>query len=133
MSIDSSAWSLLLHGAVVLVIGNLCGFPFGRAIARRQLEDVQRAWRVAHTGLAAGGAMMIASGAALAVLQPSVIGGWLVTVFLIAGGCSFAIALPITAVTGHRGITMGRSAAARIVFSQSEEAVTGSDRTLWSW
>lgn len=84
MSIDSSAWSLLLHSAVVLVIGNLCGFPFGRAIARRQPKELQRS---------------------------------------------------VAAIIGHRGITMGRPIAARIVFAGNiigpARSLLGSIALLW--
>jgi hypothetical protein len=55
---------LVLHGGVVLFVGNLFGFPLGFAIADGQSAKVIRAWQAAHSAVTAGGVMLIAIGAA---------------------------------------------------------------------
>ena len=50
---------VILHGAIVLLVGLLCGIPFG-SVAARAGDDAARAWRVAHAGGAMLGVMLIA-------------------------------------------------------------------------
>ena len=98
----SPLW-LMLHGGIVLLVGNLAGIPFGRAIVWRRSEEAVRAWRVAHSGLTSGGSSMIAIAAALPHLESSFAPAALV-VPLVASGYGFALALTYGAWSGHRGL-----------------------------
>jgi hypothetical protein len=40
---------LIFHGAVILLVGLLCGAPLGSAVVRGKPEETVRAWRVAHS------------------------------------------------------------------------------------
>lgn len=113
---DSAAVQLLVHGGIVLLIGILCGIPFGRSIARHRPEDALRAWRVAHSSLISGGVMMEVVGLALPVLGAAPMAAWFIAVSLIVSGYAFALALPVGAAWGVRGITMRPPAANRFVF-----------------
>jgi hypothetical protein len=95
---------LLLHGAVILLIGFACGAPMGRAIVRRRSEAVVRAWRVAHSGLVIGGIMLLALAGVTAHLK---LAGWalsLMAIVFIASSYAFAVALPLGAHYGFRGL-----------------------------
>jgi hypothetical protein len=95
---------LILHGAVVLLIGFACGAPMGRSIVRGRPEAVVRAWRVAHSSLVAGGVMLLAVASVTAHLK---LAGWalsLMTISFIASSYAFALALPLGAHYGFRGL-----------------------------
>src|SRR3970282_230745 len=62
---------LIFHGAVVLLVGLLCGAPMGRSIVRGRPESVVRAWRVAHTSLVLGGVLLLALGGIVTYLALS--------------------------------------------------------------
>jgi hypothetical protein len=62
---------MLFHGAIVLFLGYLCGFPLGVGMAENWgIADVHF-WRVAHSGLVVGGVWSIATGAAVRHLSLS--------------------------------------------------------------
>src|SRR3954467_2752370 len=95
---------LLLHGAVILLIGFACGAPMGRSIVRGRPEAVVRAWRVAHSSLVAGGVMFLALAGIAAHLK---LAGWglsLMAIAFIAFRHPFALALPLGAHYGFRGL-----------------------------
>lgn len=95
---------LVFHGAIVLLIGSLCGFPQLAAISRGAREAAVHAWRVAHDALVAGGIMVIAIAAALrhVTLGPRGV-AWLTGALLaLAYGAVVGLALP--ALTGFRGL-----------------------------
>ncbi len=46
---------ILFHGLVVLLVGLLCGVPYGQAITHAWGEEAVRAWRLAHFGLVVTG------------------------------------------------------------------------------
>ena len=95
---------LVFHGAIILLIGSLCGFPQLRAISGGAPEAAVHAWRVAHDALVAGGIMVIAIAAALRYVTLGPRGGaWLVGALLaLAYGAVVGLALP--ALTGLRGL-----------------------------
>jgi hypothetical protein len=103
----SALW-LMLHGGIVLLVGNLAGIPFGRAIVQRRSEEAVRAWRVAHSGLTSGGSAMIAIAAALPHLGRSSLAPAVLIVPLVASGYGFALALTYGAWLGHRGLAPKR-------------------------
>ena len=125
---DAPARHLLFHGTVVLTAGLLCGLPFGRAITRGRPADVVRAWRVAHSVLCLGGALLLAVAAVLAApLGPTTPAGrWLIAGPLIASGYGFAYALPFGAWAGARGLAPGGGLANQIVYSGNLVGAVGS-------
>ena len=94
---------LVFHGAVIFMAANLAGLPFAQAIAGGWGEEAERAWRVAHTGLASAGLMLMVVGA---VLRHVVLGqgaaDTLRRAFLAAGYGSLGLVLG--AAAGVRGL-----------------------------
>jgi hypothetical protein len=101
---DSYCALLLVAGSVVLLISLLAGYPYGKAITGQAAEAKVRAWRLAHSSLALGGATSLAIGAALPWLHA---GGWerpVIAWSFVLSGLAFSIALPYGAWKGHRGL-----------------------------
>lgn len=101
---DSNCALLLLCGSVVLLIGLLAGYPYGKAITSQAPEATIRAWRLAHSSLALGGTTSLAIGAALPWLP---VAGWdrpVIAWSFVLSGLAFSIALPYGAWTGYRGL-----------------------------
>src|SRR5262245_14140678 len=94
---------LLFHGAVVLILGLLCGIPFGAAAARA-LEGAARAWRVAHSGGATLGVMLVAIGATLSRLRLDDLALSTLTWSLVVSGYAFMLGMVLAAVAGTRGL-----------------------------
>ena len=97
----------IFHGAVVLLIGNLCGIPYGDAIGRSLAEDVVRAWRVAHTGGVTGGLTLVALGA---VLHRLTVGKAFLNALvwsLVVGTYCITLGFLMAAFAGVRGINPG--------------------------
>jgi hypothetical protein len=97
----------IFHGAVVLLIGNLCGIPYGGAIGSSLAEDVVRAWRVAHIGGVTGGLFLVALGA---VLHRLTLGEASLKVLVwssVGGTYSITVGFLIAAVAGVRGLNPG--------------------------
>ena len=51
---------ILLHGLIVLLVGALCGVPYGQALTKGWGEEAVRAWRLAHFSLVFGGVWLLA-------------------------------------------------------------------------
>lgn len=95
---------LILHGAIISLIGTLCGIPFGRSIAARKDEAVIRGWRVAHTGILTTGTAIIAMGLAMPHLKgPSSLMTTMMWVTIVSG-YAFAIGLTFGAIMSRRGL-----------------------------
>jgi hypothetical protein len=116
---------LLLHGAVILLIGFACGAPMGRSIVRGRPEAVVRAWRVAHSSLVAGAVMLLAVAGVVAHLK---LGAWalsLMAISFIASSYAFAIALPLGAHYGFRGLTAKPPVLNKVVYLGNILGVAG--------
>lgn len=111
-----AARHLVFHGAIVLLIGLLCGAPYGRAINRDAPAHTVHAWRVAHASLPMGAALMFGAATALPLLAPSAAVAWCIAGLLIASGYSFCLSLPLAALTGHRGLRRDGPGAAQLVY-----------------
>lgn len=123
---NSLAIQLLLHGAIVLLVGLLTGIPYGFAITRKKDDNVVRAWRVAHSGLSMGGTTMIAISAVLSNLKLDLIGGSTLVWAFVVSGYGFCIALPYGAWVGHRGLSVEGSAQNKVVYAGNIVGAIGS-------
>jgi hypothetical protein len=113
----SSARQLVFHGAVVLLIGLICGAPYGRAIRRGSPASVAAAWRLAHASLPMGAALMFGASAVLTDLPMNDGLRWTIAVALIISSYAFCVSLPLAATVGHRGLAPGGPISARLVFA----------------
>lgn len=95
---------LIFHGAVVLLVGLLCGVPMGRSIVRGRAESVVRAWRVAHSSLVLGGVLLLALGGVVTYLSLSPPALAMLVWAFIASSYAFSIVLPLGAHYGYRGL-----------------------------
>jgi hypothetical protein len=118
--------TLVFHGTVLLVIGLAAGWAYGQAIVHHEGERRVSAWRAAHTGLTGGGVLMIAMGAMLGLWSENGTAAGVVTWGLIVSGYAFAVAMPMAAITGHRGFTMRGPAVNWIAFVGHTLGVLGS-------
>jgi hypothetical protein len=117
---------LVLHGAIVLFVALLFGFPFGAALGAGWGDESVRAWRVAHSGVAAVGLTLIAIGAA----RPQLVLGqhgasWLVW-SLAASAYAFTLALLLRGIAGVRGFQPTGSPLNLVVFACNVVGVLGS-------
>jgi hypothetical protein len=116
---------LAFHGAIVLLIGLLCGAPYGKAIKRGDDYTAAR-WRVAHVSLPIGATMMFAVAALLPGFAAPMACNWLITWGLIVSSYAFCVSLPVAGLTGHRGLEAGKTTAAQIVYLGNMLGVIGS-------
>ena len=108
---------LIFHAAVVLLIGLLCGMPYGRAVNRKAPEHIVHSWRVAHLALPLGATLMLAIAAILTPLAVSAGAKWLLAVALIVSSYAFSFALPLAALVGQRGLSSKGPLAAKLVYA----------------
>lgn len=112
---ESSARHLAFHASIVLLIGLLCGIPYGRSILRSAGSDIVHAWRVAHLSLPLGATLMFGvAGILTGFATPAL--GWAITISLVVSAYAFCFALPLAALTGHRGLSSRGPLAARLVY-----------------
>lgn len=84
---------LLFHASIVLLIGLVCGAPYGKAIIKQKSENIIRAWKLAHGALSLGATTLIAIAAVMSSLQVSQIFQWAIAISAIVSGYSFCFAL----------------------------------------
>ncbi len=107
---------LLLHGAIVLFVGLLCGIPFAVAAGNAWGEEAVRAWRVAHSGGAGVGLMLLAIGAVLPRLVLGVAGAATLVWSLAVSAYSFTLGVLVAAMGGVRGLKAAGPALNLVVF-----------------
>lgn len=113
---DPVARHLVFHGSIVLLIGLLCGAPYGRAILRNAPAHIVHAWRVAHASLPMGSVLMFAVAALLSSFAVGTPVKWAIALTLIISSYAFCVALPLGATVGHRGLSAKGPALARVVY-----------------
>jgi hypothetical protein len=92
---------VVLHGAVVLLVGSFFGFPVAAALESG--SGSLHAWTSAHAAVTAGGVMLIAMGAALHLVTLGPRGGAWLRWSLVAAGYGAVVGLGLGAITGLRG------------------------------
>jgi hypothetical protein len=113
---DTYSRQLVFHGAVVLLVGLLCGAPYGRAVNRNAPEHIVHSWRVAHASIPLGAALMFGVAAVLSHLRGGTALKWVVALSLIVSSYAFCFSLPLAAVVGHRGLSSRGPASAKFVY-----------------
>ena len=101
---EESARHLLFHGAIILLLGLLAGFPYARAIIRKEQEKLITGWRVAHSALSMGAILMFSLVSILPLLNVDLTIKWYIVVLFIVSGYSFTFALYLGPNVGHRGL-----------------------------
>jgi hypothetical protein len=123
---DVAARHLLLHAVIIYLVGLLAGFPYGAAINRGDSETRIGQWRLAHGSLVVGATTMIAIAAILSHLNVGQSARWLIAGSSIASGYGFAVALPLGAWVGKRGLTPSGPLSNRVVFTGNALGSSGS-------
>jgi hypothetical protein len=113
---DIQARALVLHSTVVLLVGLILGAPYGSAINQKAPERVVQAWRLVHGTLPMGASIGLAVAAVLSSLRVGATMKWLLAWSWIVSNYSFTLSLTVAAIVGHRGLTMDRPLANRVVF-----------------
>ena len=114
---ETSARHLAFHGAIVLLVGLVCGAPYARALNREAPPSVVHAWRVAHASLPIAAILMFAIAALLPSLAVASSIRWLIAGALVVSSYAFCISLPLAAAVGHRGLSSRGPASAKVVFA----------------
>lgn len=95
---------LLFHGAIIVALGLVAGFPFWLAIIGNREATRIRAWRVAHTTVLMDGLLLWV----VASLEPHVnlsVAFWTMAVLaLVVSAYGFVFALIVGAWAGERGL-----------------------------
>jgi hypothetical protein len=117
---------LILHGGIVLLVGLLSGAGFGSAISRGQSEATVRAWRVAHPGIVMGGVLLLALGPVVPHLRLSAAALTALVWSFVSSSYAFAIALPLGAHYGYRGLSGAPPLLNRVVYAGNIIGAAGS-------
>jgi hypothetical protein len=108
---------LIFNATLVLLVGLLCGIPYGRAILRNKSEALVRAWRLAHGSLIVGAALMLGVAAVFPQLSAETIQSqWVISLSFIVSGYGFCVSLTLAPVVGHRGLSIAGPASAKLVY-----------------
>jgi len=112
----SPAHFLLFNGSIVLLIGLLCGAPYGAAIVQKKSDELIRAWRLAHGALSLGATTMIAMAAAFSLLSIEQTFLWTIAISYIISGYGFCFALILEPFTGDRGLSWSGTGLNKLVY-----------------
>jgi len=112
---------LVLHGAIILLIGLLCGY----AAVFDEVSRSGRTWQAAHSALLLTGVWLIATAAVLPLLElPR--REWKAFLLSLTGGAySFMTAVLIQAITGVRAISPDVAGIGLVAFAANLLAVLG--------
>jgi hypothetical protein len=122
MSINAnSRLRIIVHGAVILLVGLACGIPSVLEAA----QEHGRMWQAAHSALLMLGVWLLATAAIapLLVLGERESAGLVWS--MIITGYSFAAAVIIQAITGERAISPDVAPLSRVAFGANLVAVLG--------
>jgi C4-dicarboxylate transporter len=95
---------ILLHGLVIVLVGLLCGVPYGRAITHGWGGEAVRGWRIAHFSLVLGGMWLMVVAAVVHLLVLSSRGMTILVYSAVTSGYAFTVALVVAASGGVRGL-----------------------------
>ena len=98
-----SVLQIAFHGVLLVVLGMLVGLPFADAVTTQSGPEVERAWRVAHTGVASTGMTVVLVGLAMPYLVLSERAERILKPSLIVASYGFGVGLTLGGVIGVRG------------------------------
>jgi len=113
---ETSARYLLFNASIVLLIGLLCGMPYGIAITKKKSEEIIRAWKLAHGALSLGATTMVSMAAVLSFLQVDSQIKWILAIAYIISGYGFCFALTIEPFVGDRGLSWSGTWSNKVVY-----------------
>jgi len=108
---------ILFHGLIVVLVGLLCGVPYGRAITQGWGEEAVRGWRLAHFSLVFGGVWLLVVAAVSHLLVLSRRGIAILVGSVVTSGYAFTVALVVGAIGGVRGLEATGSALNFVAFA----------------
>jgi hypothetical protein len=112
---------LVLHGAIILLIGLLCGY----AAVFEEVSRSGRTWQAAHSALLLTGVWLIATAAILPLLELPPRERKALPLSLTGGAYSFMTAVLVQAVTGVRAISPDVTGISLVAFAANLLAVLG--------
>ena len=112
---------LVYHGAIVLLVGLLCGYP----TVVESLSGPGRLWHTAHEALLMIGIWLLASSSVLPALALERREASGLFWSLVAMGYGFMIAVIVQAITGVEAFEPGRSPASILAFTGSAVGILG--------
>ena len=95
---------IFFHGLIVVLVGILCGVPYGQAITHGWGEEAVRGWRLAHFSLVFGGIWLLVVAAVSHLLVLSSRGITILVCSVVTSGYAFTLALIVAATSGVRGL-----------------------------
>jgi hypothetical protein len=110
------AMQAAFHGAVMLALGLLVGFPLTGSVAEGGDAAVAHGWRVAHDTLLLFGVLLLAVAAVGPQLVLSARASWLLLASLAVSVYASAVPLIVGPVTGTPGLRPGASPLALFLF-----------------
>jgi hypothetical protein len=113
---------LVFHGAMVLLVGLLCGYP----TVVETLSQPGRMWHTAHEALIMIGIWLLATSSVLAVIKLDRREASGLVWSLIATGYGLMIAVVTQAITGVEAFEPGRSPSSIVAFTGSAVGIVGS-------
>ena len=116
--------SLVFHGAIVILLGMLAGFPYAFVIMGTMEGDL-RAWRMAHLEGVMNGLLCLAAAGVFRRLSLTAGQQRLMTWSFIVMAYGNIVASILGAWTGHRGLELAAPAANMAVFARFTSAIIG--------
>lgn len=114
---------LVRHGAIVLLIGLLCGLP---TVVESLNGDAGRVWHTAHEGLIMMGIWMLVMSSVLPLLGLARREMTVLYASLLGMGYGFAVALVLGGIAGETPFTPGPTLLAFIAFLFAVVGILGS-------
>lgn len=108
--------SLIFHGAIVIILGLLAGFPYA-LVLQGQMEGEPRAWSMAHLEGVLNGLLCLGAAGAFGKLALSAGQMRLMTWSFILMAYGNVVASVLGAVTGQRGLELAGPMSNMVVFA----------------
>lgn len=96
--------SLVLHGAIVLLLANLAGYVFFRAINASPPDAARiNMWRMSHAATSTGALFLVALGPVAPHLHLEPLPRWLFVVVTVGSTYALCLGTIVAGASGHRG------------------------------
>jgi hypothetical protein len=109
--------SLVFHGAIVLIVSQLAGYAFFRALRAGEKASARAAlWRMSHSACSAGAVFLIALAPVVPHLRLDSLPNAILVRSLVFSTYALCIGTVIAAASGQRGTRPGQSVASIAVY-----------------